>query len=121
MWLDGREVVEYLLVGRRRGVVERVDDHHVEVIGREVSQPAGAQALDRGVDVLEPCRLRAADPLLAEGGVAQGVAEGGEALVEDLLAVGDEKQAGAGEPRWDGRRVGKEWGSTGRCVGAPVS
>src|SRR3546814_14491192 len=61
-------------------------------------QPGGAQALERGEDVLEPCRLRAADPLLAEGGVAQGVAEGGEALVEDLLAVGDEQQAGAGEP-----------------------
>ncbi len=30
-------------------------------------------------------------------GVAERVAEGGEALVEDLLAVGDEQQAGPGE------------------------
>ena len=47
--------------------------------------------------MLEACRPGAADPLLAEGGVAQGVAEGGEALVEDLLAVGDEQQPGTGE------------------------
>ena len=96
--LDGGEVVEHLLVRRGGGVVELVDDHHVEVIGREVGQAAGVEALDRGEDVLEALRPGAADPLLAEGGVAQGVAEGGEALVEDLLAVGDEQQAGAGEP-----------------------
>ena len=41
------------------------------------------------------CGPAAADPELAEGVVAQGVAEGGEALVEDLLAVRDEEEARA--------------------------
>ena len=48
--------------------------------------------------MVEPCWSRSADPLLAERGVAECVAERGEALVEDLLAVGDEQQSGSAEP-----------------------
>ena len=90
--LDGLEVVEHPLVGRRGGVVELVDDDDVEVIGWQRVEAAGVEALDRCEHVLEPVRSCATDPLLAEGWVAQRVAERGEALVEDLLAVGDEQQ-----------------------------
>ena len=95
--LDGGEVVEDAFVRGRGGVVELVDDDDVEVIGRQRGEVAGVEALDRGEDVLEPCRSRATDPLLAERGVAERVAEGGEALVEDLLAVSDEQQPGSVE------------------------
>ena len=72
--------------------------------GARSREPGGVQALDRGEDVLEPLGRRAADPLLAEACVPQRVAEGGEALVEDLLAVGDEQQPDrAAAPREAGR------------------
>jgi hypothetical protein len=77
-------------------VVELVDDDDVEVIGREVGEAGGVEALDGGEDVVEAGGPAAADPELAEGVVAQGVAEGGERLEEDLLAVGDEEEACAG-------------------------
>ena len=48
--------------------------------------------------MVEPGRPGAADPLLAERRVAERVAERGEALVEDLLAVGDEQQPRPAEP-----------------------
>lgn len=54
--LDGGEVVEHLRVRGGGGVVELVDDHHVEVIGREVGEVGSAEALDRGEDVLEALR-----------------------------------------------------------------
>jgi hypothetical protein len=62
------------------------------VIGREVGQIAGVEALDRCEDVLESLRSCAAYPLLAKRWLAHCVAEGGEALVEDLLTVGDEEK-----------------------------
>ena len=45
-------VVEQRRVGGRSGVVELVDDHHVEVLGIERPQVARRQRLDRGEDVL---------------------------------------------------------------------
>jgi hypothetical protein len=81
---------------RRRGrVVELVDDDDVEVARIEVGEPGGAEALDRREHVIEAARTLTADPALAEGWVAQRVAEGREALFEDLLAVGHEQQAGS--------------------------
>ena len=61
--------------------------------GSSRSQVGGVQALDRGEDVLERVSGRAPPTHFSPNdGVAQRVAEGGEALVEDLLAVGDEQQ-----------------------------
>ena len=103
--LDGRHVVEDPLVGGRGGVVELVDDHDVEVVrAPSASSSAAVKALDRGEDVVESGRARSADPFLAERGVAQRVAECGQALVEDLLAMGDEQQAGPPQPLAERRR-----------------
>jgi hypothetical protein len=73
--LERLDVVEEVLVGARRGVVELVDDDDVEVVGREVGEAGGVEALDGGEDVVEAGGPAAADPELAEGVVAQGVAE----------------------------------------------
>ena len=85
-------------------MVELVDDHDVEVIGREVVEVGGVETLDRGEDVLEALRPGAADPLLAERRVAQRVAEGGQALIEDLVAVRDEQQRERAAGRHGGAR-----------------
>ena len=95
--LDRVHVLEERLVGRRRRVVELVDDHDVEVSRVDAADVGAVKALDRREDVLEAQGALPADPLLAKGGVAQCVPERGTALVEDLLAVGDEEQAAAGE------------------------
>jgi hypothetical protein len=70
--------VEEGLVGGGGGVVELVDDDDVEVVAGEVGEAGGGEALDGGEDVLEARGAAAADLELAEGVVAQGVAEGGE-------------------------------------------
>ena len=88
------EVVEQRLVAGGGGVVELVDDDDVELFGVERGDVVGVDRLDRGEDVLPSGRPVAADPELAEGAVAQHVAERGLALLEDLGAVGDEQQAG---------------------------
>ena len=67
---DRREVIEDSFVRGGGGVVELVDDHHVEVIRRQGVEVAGVQTLDRGEDVIEPRWSRTADPLLAERRVA---------------------------------------------------
>src|SRR4051794_10517808 len=87
------------LVGRRGRVMELVHDHDVEVRRVDVPDVGAVQALDRGEHVLELCRPLPADPLLAESGVPQRIAERRAALVEDLLAMSDEKQATAAELR----------------------
>ncbi len=79
-------------------MVELVDDHDVEVIRSQRVELGGVQALDRGEDVVESGRARSTHPLLAERGIAQRVAERGQALVEDLLAMGNEQQAGPPQP-----------------------
>ncbi len=93
--LDGLHVVEKLAVRGRRRVVELVDDHDVEVIGREVVEIGGVETLDRSEDVFEVLWSCAADPLLTERRVAHRVTEGGDALIEDLIAVRDKQQARA--------------------------
>ncbi len=55
----------------------------------------GVETLYRCEDVLEVLRSCAADPLLAERRVAKRVAEGGDALIEDLVAVRHEQQTRA--------------------------
>ena len=94
---DGLHVVEQRLVRRCGRVVELVDHHDVEVVGGQVGQASGVQALDRREHVLVPIGLVPADPLLANRRVPQRVAERGQALVEDLFAVGDEEQPAAGQ------------------------
>src|SRR5262249_22831369 len=64
--LDGNEVVKYSRVRGGRGMVKLVDDDNVEMLGREVGEVAGVEALDRGEDMLEARRSRTADPLLPE-------------------------------------------------------
>ena len=101
----GCEVVEQPLVRRRGGVVELVDDHDVEVIrgpARRGPRRAGSgsrrrRARSRSV-VAPPTHFSPKD------GVAQRVPEGREALVEDLLAVGDEEQPRPGELARPARR-----------------
>ena len=90
--LDGREMIEDPFVRRRRGVMELIDDDDVEVVRRECIEVDRVQTLDRREDVIEASRSCSADPLLTEGRIAQRVAERREALVKDLLAVGDEQQ-----------------------------
>ena len=101
----GCEVVEQPLVRGRGGVVELVDDRRRRSGRVECVEVGGVEALDRGEDVLEP-RRAAAPPthFSPNDGVAQRVAEGGEALVEDLLAVGDEEQSVARERRREAAR-----------------
>ena len=97
--LDRLQVVEERLVRRRRRVVELVHDHDVEVRRVDVAERrrcAGSGSMRRRA---RTARAVAADPLLAEGCVAQRVPERRTALVEDLLAVSDEQQAAAGELR----------------------
>ena len=48
--------------------------------------------MDAGEDVVASDGAAAGDELLAEGAVFEDDAEDGEALVEDLLAVGDEEE-----------------------------
>jgi hypothetical protein len=58
-WLH---VVEEGAVGGGFGVVELVDDDHVEVLGVEVGEAARVEALDGGEDVIEAVRAVAAYP-----------------------------------------------------------
>jgi hypothetical protein len=95
--LTWAHVIEERRVAGRGGVVELVHDHHVEVVGRKLRQARRAQALDGGKDVLEVLGTTAGHPQLAEGVVAERVAEGGQALGEQLLAMGHEQQASPAE------------------------
>ena len=90
------DVLEQRSVRRRRGVVELVDDHDVEVRRIEGTEPDCVEALDRREDVLESLRAMLADPELAEARIAQRVSERRPALLQDLLPVGHEQQPRAG-------------------------
>ena len=80
-------------VGRRRGMVELVDGHDVEVRRFDAADVGSVQTLNRCEHMLElPRRCR--NPLLAERRIAQRVPERRAALVEDLLAVGHEQEGG---------------------------
>ena len=86
-----RELVHDDAVRRCRGVVELVDDDHVEVVGRQMLEPPRRQALDRRENVVERRGAQTADPFLAEGVVTHHMAERRHALVEDLLSMRDEE------------------------------
>ena len=88
----GPDVVEEPLVARRGGVVELVDDNVVVAIGGQFVKRPALVALDRDEQVVELARLAAADQKVAEVRVAQNVAEGLEALLKQLLAVGNEEK-----------------------------
>ena len=86
------EVVEKALVGRRLGVVELVDDHHVETGRIESVGPEGGQRLDRREDVAAPVGALAADQQLPEGAVPHCFAERSARLAKDLFTVRDKQQ-----------------------------
>ena len=96
--LDRGDVIEDVLIQRCCGVMELVDDHHIEMVGRQRGEIAGVQTLDRREHVVESCWSRSTHPLLTERCVAQRVAECGETLIEDLLTVCDEQQPGSIQP-----------------------
>lgn len=75
------------------GVVELVDDDHLEVLRGQTLDAVRRQALDAGKDMPPPLRAAASDVQLAERAVGEDLAVGAEGLSEDLLAVGDEQQA----------------------------
>ena len=75
-------------------MVELVDDHHIEMVRRQVVETIGRQRLDRREHVIPLGGRLAVDPLFAERTVTQHMAEGGAALAQDLLAMGDEQQLG---------------------------
>src|SRR5438093_7325991 len=58
-WLD---VLEKRAIGRRGGVMEFIDDDHVEVTGFEGSEAGRSEALDRSEEVVELPRTLPADP-----------------------------------------------------------
>ena len=86
-------VVEQSPVRRSRRVVELIHDDHIKVIWIEVGKAACVQTLDRCKHVVEVPRPRSANPLLPEGLIAKGVAEGSQTLVQDLLAMRDEEES----------------------------
>src|SRR3546814_12013164 len=79
-------------------MVELIDDHDIEVIGRQVLEPPCTEALNGGDDVLDASRAIATDPNLAKGRVAECVPEGGQAMLKDFFAVRDETQARPWQP-----------------------
>jgi hypothetical protein len=93
--LDRLDVVKQRLVRRRSGMVELVHDDDVKVARVEAPDVSAVQTLNRSEHVLEQMGPLASDPLLAEGRVAERVPEGGPALIDDLLTVGDEEEAAA--------------------------
>lgn len=81
-------------VGRRLRVMELVDDGDVEGAGRDGRDAVGVQGLDRGEDVPPPLRTRTPDVQLTESAVAQHLPVNPAGLLQDLLPVCDEQQAG---------------------------
>lgn len=79
-------------LGLGAGVVELINDDHVEPVGGEVIEVQVCQGLHGREDVAPLRRPLAADELLAERAVAHDVGERGLALLQDLVAVGDEEK-----------------------------
>ena len=86
-------MVEELAVRGGCSVVELIDDHDIEMVGRKVVEIGGIETLDRGEDVIEMPWAGPADPLLTERRIAQRVPEGGETLIENLVAVGNKQKS----------------------------
>jgi hypothetical protein len=85
--------VEELSIRRCCRVVELIDNDDIKMIGCKVVEVSGIETLNRRKDVFEMSRAGAADPLLAKRRVTQRIAEGGQALVKNLVSVRDEQQA----------------------------
>jgi hypothetical protein len=88
-------VLQQSVIRLRCGVVELVNDDHIEVITGKVVEIHPVQTLNRRKNVLKVGRSASANPLLAETGVAERMAKGRLTLIEDLLAMGNKEQAGA--------------------------
>jgi len=73
-------------------VVELIHDHHLEALGGDLSEGAIGERLHRGEHMAPLAGHCAIHIELAEGGIAQHLAEGGQGLQQDLLAVGDQQQ-----------------------------
>src|SRR3546814_9149675 len=78
------EVVKYRSIGGRFGVVELVDDHHVERGRIEVLYAQRVQRLDTGEHVRAIYRTFAADAFLAEARYDQRLSEGATRLIKAL-------------------------------------
>ncbi len=87
----GAEVIQPAGVAGGGGVVELVHDHHVEAIGGDLGQVALGEGLHRGEHMAPLAGHLAIHVELAEGGIAQHLAEGGQGLLQDFLAVGDQQ------------------------------
>lgn len=88
----GAEVIEPAAVAGGGGVVELVHDHDVESVGGDLGQIALGEGLHRGEHMAPLAGHLTIHVELAEGGIAQHLAEGGQGLLQDLLAVGDQQQ-----------------------------
>lgn len=84
---------EERLVGRRRRVVKLVNDHHLEGVRRQLFQSTLVQRLDRREDMGTNDRFLSTRKLLAKTSISQSHAESGQALIEDVVSVGNEEQA----------------------------
>ena len=76
---DGRQVAQPALVASGGGVVELIDDHHVERVRRQVRRIQPSERLHRGEHMAPLAGALAIHQQLAEGAIAQHLAEGGEA------------------------------------------
>ncbi len=90
---NGRQVAQPALVAGGGGVVELIDDHHGERVRRQVRRIQPSERLHRGEHMAPLAGALAIHQQLAEGAIAQHLAEGGEALLQDLAPVGHEQQA----------------------------
>lgn len=68
-------------------MVELIHDHHLEALGGDLREGAIGERLHRGEHMAPLAGHRAIHIELPEGGIAQHLAEGGQGLQQDLLAV----------------------------------
>jgi len=87
------QVGQPALVAGGGGVVELIDDHHIERVRRQVRRIQPSERLHRGEHMAPLAGALAVHQQLAEGAIAQHLAKGGEALLQDLAPVGHEQQA----------------------------
>jgi hypothetical protein len=85
-------VIEPAAVAGGGGVVELIHDHHLEALGGDLSEGAIGERLHRGEHMAPLAGQLAIHIELSEGGITQHLAEGGQGLQQDLLAVGDQQR-----------------------------
>jgi hypothetical protein len=74
------------------GVVELVDDDHIERVRRNAIEIDALQRLHGCEHVLPFVGTMAVDVQLTEGAIAEDMPERDQRLLEDLLAMGDEQE-----------------------------